>query len=114
MPNPRWRPQCDCHGVGTRLGTPSCRKCGRPGTFLGVDKSVVEHWCAFQRVTGLNPLGPKTSPEAQTIVARIVTCGLCGGSGCMSGGPDAWSYCPRCLGDGIALDGRFKGAGEKQ
>ena len=110
MPSPRWAHECAC-GRGF-VGQAECPTCGRPGKFVGHGNSVVEHWCAFNRVTGLNPLGDKSSPEARAIMARVVACGLCDRSGFVSSSPESWGDCPRCLGDGSALDGRFRGAEE--
>ena len=108
MPGPRWAHDCACGRF--LFGRAECPTCGRPGEFVGHGRSVVEEWCAFNRVTGLDPFRDKSSPEARAILARVVRCGLCGGGGYLSIEPDRWGECPRCLGDGSALDGRFRGA----
>ena len=40
---------------------------------------------------------------------RLFRCKLCEGTGLLSAKPGSWWYCPRCLGDGAAMDGHFRG-----
>ncbi len=108
MPGPLWWYDCSCR-ESCGGGSAKCLDCGRPGRFVGYTKSVVEHWATFRRVTGLNPLADKSSPEDRAILARVVRCGLCRGSGYLSNEPGTWANCPRCLSDGSALDGKFCG-----
>lgn len=108
MPGPQWEYGCRCRCCGG--GRRECPDCGRPGRYVGYRSSVVEHWGRFRRVTGLNPLnGERNTPHGRAIMERLVTCSLCDGHGYLSDSPSAWSYCPRCGGDGSALDGAFNG-----
>jgi DnaJ-class molecular chaperone len=108
MPHPSY--WYDCHGFGG--GRPTCHTCGIAGRYTGYRNSVVEYWCRFNRVTGLSPFGsdPDHTPEERkAILDRLVECSLCDGQGFLSSDPETWVRCPRCLSDGSALDGAFKG-----
>lgn len=107
MPGPSFWYDCPCGGFGSNQ--PNCWNCGTPGRYRGYTKGTYEHWDTFARITGLKPLGDKSSAEAQAILERVVRCTLCGGNGYLSDHPDYYAKCPRCLGDGKALDGRFRG-----
>lgn len=110
MPHASYLYGCDCRVVGG--GRPECHTCGRPGRFVGYHKSVVEYWGAYNKVTGLNPLGPDPDvpPDIREAIGkRIVYCQLCGGEGYLSTDPASWTHCPRCEGDGYALEGHFTG-----
>lgn len=111
MPHASYSYVCGCSRASAG-GLPTCQTCGQPGRFIGHRKSVVEHWCAFSRGTGLNPVGPDAHvpPEISAAIReRMVNCQLCGGSGYLSPDPESWTHCPRCEGDGFALEGHFRG-----
>ena len=108
MPGPSWEYDCPCRSSGG--GRPECPDCGKPGRYVGYRRSVVEHWGYFQRATGLNPLsGERKTPHGRAIMERLVTCSLCEGHGYLSDRPGSYCRCPRCGGDGRAIDGKFSG-----
>ena len=112
MPGASYWYECDCHDGPCGGGRRECHTCGRPGRFTGYRKSVVESWCAYSKVTGLNPIGPDPDVPQEirsAIRERLVDCQLCDGNGYLSSDPESWTHCPRCEGDGYALDGHFTG-----
>jgi sarcosine oxidase delta subunit len=82
---------------------------GKPGRYDGWHMNMTEAQCAFSRASGLPPHGPaRQSDEGKAIIARLVRCSLCDGSGLLQEPVgDTWAWCPHCGGNRSAIDGRF-------
>ena len=108
MPRPSYDYEC---GHQDRGNHPACRACGLPGRYVGYRYSTEERWSLFERLTGLCPTAEDdvTPQERKRRLNRFLRCQLCAGTGLLSTTPGKWWYCPRCLGDGAAMDGRFRG-----
>lgn len=99
-----------CHAGKLRSGRPTCSRCDGPGRYVGWELSMHEAQNAFSRASGLPPYGPATiSPEGKAIIARLVGCKLCDGTGLIQDrANDTWAWCPACGGNRSAIDGRFR------
>ena len=108
MPSPRYDYDC-CPSV--RSDQPACPTCGVPGRYVGHRFSTDERWTRFERLTGLCPAAKDDifPEERKRRLQRLHRCRLCRGTGLLSATPKSWWYCPRCLGDGAAMDGKFRG-----
>ena len=78
---------------------------------MGYRYSTGERYDLFERLTGLSRSGEdEVMPdERRRRLNRLFRCKLCEGTGLLSAKPGSWWYCPRCLGDGAAMDGHFRG-----
>lgn len=108
MPGPVYDFVC---GHEEQANQPVCRACGRPGRYVGHRYAPHERGMLFERLTGLRADGDDDvfPHERKRRLRRLVRCGLCGGTGLIGADPKRWWHCPRCLGDGAAMDGRFRG-----
>lgn len=109
MPNRHYAFDCECDPELSTATARQCSHCGRNGRFVGWEMSLVERMCAFHRITGLPPYGPKrVSPERKRIVDRMVKCPACEGKGLIDVlDGESWARCRWCRGNGYALDGKF-------
>ena len=83
-----------------------CEDCGRRGCPAGWSRSIIEMMGAYQRRTGLKPIGPHR-PLADELLGPLTRrCQTCAGQGLLDAEQgEGWRYCPACDGLGTYLAG---------
>ncbi len=107
MPNKKWKHHCPNRGgAEITLGKEVCDDCGQRGEFAGWGHSMVEAMGAYQRRTGLKPIGPHRSLADKILAGHYKPCPTCHGSGLVedADGENA-HWCPMCQGKEYLFDG---------
>jgi len=109
MPNPFWRPTCNCRPTVIMMGSPCCQVCGKPGVWLGWGYGMIEMMAVFERRTGMRSMGPHRGMTRQLLESRMVSCPTCSGR-CLVDIKDGMDCkeCPECRGLGVFFKGTKK------
>src|SRR5262245_26661784 len=115
MPHRVWKHQCKKGGPVVWQGTDVCEDCGRRGIPAGWSRSIFEMMGAYQRRTGLKPIGPHR-PLADELLGRLTRrCQACASQGLLDAAQgEGWRDCPACDGLGAYLVGTAAEIAEAQ
>lgn len=106
MPQKMWRPRCQCSPRIAGMGSPNCRECGQPGAFDGWHLGMIEAMGAYQKQTGLKPIGPHRPLADELFHNRSEPCRTCHGRGVLDVDEGrTWKECPDCQGIGCLFKG---------
>lgn len=99
MPHRVWKHRCRNQDYDVWMGRPICDSCGQHGEFDGWMYGRVEAMCAYQRRTGLKPIGPHRKYAAELFGMYMWQCEECSGRGivAMDEG-DTYQVCVVCDG----------------
>lgn len=98
MPYPAWKHYCTDFGGIVTLGQECCSSCGAFGQYDGFRLGRLEAMAAYQRRTGLKPIGAHRPLADMLLGPMFCRCKLCRGRGLILHDDDAWETCPRCRG----------------
>jgi hypothetical protein len=107
MPHKVWTHFCPVDAENVRVATEECSLCGKRGAFDGWGYSMVERMGAYQRRTGLKPMGSHR-PLADRLLAHLFRdCPVCAGRDLLDNGDEqSWHFCIECDGTGRIIADR--------
>ena len=99
MPHRIWKHQCMGEDHFVRLGREQCDTCGAIGQYDGWGYNRIEAMGAYQRRTGMKPLGPHRVFTDELLSPLMRSCEICSGRGLIPIEEEgACCYCPACEG----------------
>lgn len=110
-----YRPSCECYSKGSKIGSETCRLCGKPAQFGHWGYSRVEAMDAYQRFWKISPLGPHRPVADKLLAGLSESCSSCGGHGVLGIDVSSCAMCADCNGTGrrlIADEGALERVGE--
>jgi hypothetical protein len=99
MPHRIWKHQCTNNDYFIWLGLEQCETCGKFGEYDGWGYNMVEAMGAYQRRTGMKPLGPHRALTDEFLSPLMRSCEICNGMGLIPIEEEGTCcYCPACKG----------------
>jgi hypothetical protein len=98
MPHPTWKHYCSQSGDMVTTGSETCSSCGAFGQYDGWRYGRIEQMSAYQRRTGLKPMGEHRLLVSLILGPMLRPCEQCEMRGLICQDEDEWQRCPQCQG----------------